>query len=206
MSTELEIAKKNNFNDEDLSDVTAVVNKNFDFIFKKYRPMIMRKMLHYCNGDVELAEDLTSDTIIKVIENIDKYGVSGGKFKSWVYKLIHTTFVDNFRQIGKKPTLKAVSVDSLFKSDVGEEGEHKAKVQIADDNLLVFEEMTMKENFEDLKVALSKLTDIEQELIHMRYFENMRWDIIAENFGENENYCKIKVFRAKKKLKKLLSK
>jgi RNA polymerase sigma-70 factor (ECF subfamily) len=187
-------------------DIVAIKDKNFDFIFKKYRPMIMRKMLFYCNGDAELAEDLTSDTFVKVIENIDKYSENGGKFKSWVYKLIHTTFVDNFRQLDKKLTLKAVSIDSLFKSDVGEEGESKAKVQVADDNLLVFEEITLKESHEDLRVALSKLSETEQELIHMRYFENMRWDIIAENLGENENSCKVKVLRAKKKLKKMLSK
>lgn len=205
MNKEINIAKSKNFAKDDLSDVVAVVNKDFDVIYKKYQPMIMRKMMYYCNYNTEMAEDLTSVTMVKVIENCNKYGAKGGKFKSWVYRIAHNVYVDRLREIDKKPINNSFSIDSLFRNDNVKGNDKNSKIQIADENLNAYEEMAMEQSYSKLKKAISKLSEIEQKLIELRYFEGMRWDVIGKKVGKSENYCKTKMFRVKDKLKKLLS-
>lgn len=205
MNKEINIAKSKNFAKDDLSDVVAVVNKDFDVIYKKYQPMIMRKMMYYCNYNTEMAEDLTSVTMVKVIENCNKYGAKGGKFKSWVYRIAHNVYVDRLREIDKKPINNSFSIDNLFRNDNVKGNDKNSKIQIADENLNAYEEMTMEQSYSKLKKAISKLSEIEQKLIELRYFEGMRWDVIGQKVGKSENYCKTKMFRVKDKLKKLLS-
>lgn len=205
MNKEIKIAKDNNFSKEDLADVTSIVNKDYDFIYRKYQPMILRKMMYYCNYNSEMAEDLTSEAMVKVVENSGKYGAKGGKFKSWVYRIAHNVFVDRLRKIDKKPINNSISIDSLFRTDSMKGNERNSKIQIADESLNAYEEMAMEQSYSKLKDAISKLSEIEQKLIELRYFEGMRWDVIGKKVGKSENYCKTKMFRVKDKLKELLS-
>lgn len=204
MKKEIQIAKNKNFAKDDLNDVVAIVNKEFDVIYKKYQPMIMRKMLYYCNYNSEMAEDLTSETMIKIIDNYNKYGVKGGKFKSWAYRIAHNVFVDRLRKIDKKPISNSISIDSLFRTNKVKGNDKNSKIQIPDENLIAHEEIALDESYEELKVAISKLSKIEQKLIELRYYENMRWDVISKKVNKNESYCKTKMFRIKKKLKEIL--
>ena len=52
------------------------------------------------------AEDLSQDTFIKVLNNIDKYDPSY-KFSSWIFKIAHNTTVDHIR----KKTPETLSLD-----------------------------------------------------------------------------------------------
>ena len=52
-----------------------------------------------------ISEELTHETVIKLIEKIDRYRmIPGAKFSSWLYRIAYNTYVDYVR---KKPPVVA---------------------------------------------------------------------------------------------------
>ena len=83
MGTEYNIAVGKGFEKKDLEDVLIVEeikagnSNSFGKIYSKYYKYILKKMTFLCNGDVELAEDLTSKVFEKVIK---KLAGGGGEY------------------------------------------------------------------------------------------------------------------------------
>jgi len=210
MDKEIKIAKSKGFNNSDIDDLVAVCNiksgkeREFAKIMDKYYGIVLRKMLSYYNGDSEKAEDGASDVMVKILQSLDKWSAKDGKFKSWVYKITYTTFIDTYRKDKRNTNGNSVSIDSLFRNDVGESQNQLASLQIADEDLNADEIIEKKEMISKMIVALNELTDIEKKIIELRYFSGMRFDVISETVNVNESTCRVTSRRAILKLKELL--
>jgi RNA polymerase sigma-70 factor (ECF subfamily) len=213
MGTEYDIAIKKGFSKSDLDDVLVIEkikagNSNaFGKIYDKYYNYILRKMTFLCNGDVEKAEDLTSEVMIKASKVIGKYSVEGGsgKFVSWINRVAKNTFIDKTRSVKSKFIENLISIDK--KIDLGES--EVVGIQVKDDVLNVEERIIKQENDvsinDKLKKAISELSEIEQKIIDLRIFCGLEFNEIAEEIGKSQNYCLVKFHRTKEKLKNKLS-
>src|SRR5438094_9613395 len=65
--------------------------------------------------DRELAEDLTQDTFVKVLQNIDRYR-SEFKFSSWLFKIANNVAIDHLR----RRQLDTVSMDGSPYADTSD--------------------------------------------------------------------------------------
>ena len=65
------------------------------------------------NGNIQKAEDLTSEVMLKVMNTIGKYSVENGSgyFRGWIKKVARNTFIDNTRTSKHKFNKKVVSID-----------------------------------------------------------------------------------------------
>src|ERR1043166_5941648 len=91
------------------ADVVALAQQGRD---AAYRELIRRyerpvfSLVFRMVRDRELAEDLTQDTFVKVLQNIDRYR-SEFKFSSWLFKIANNVAIDHLR----RRQLDTVSMD-----------------------------------------------------------------------------------------------
>jgi len=212
MKKEIETAKEKGFDQTDIDDVITVNNvksgnnKDFKKIIEKYNDVVLRKMLVYCKGDLMKAEDMTSDIMIKVLENLSKWKIQDGKFKNWIYTLASNYFFDSCRKekVNVKRFGHSVSIDSLFRNDVGESQTKSSKVQIADEDSRVDEKIEEGENIEKMMLALKQLSKTEKEIVELRYFSGLSFEEISETLGINISTCRVTIQRTIIKLRNLI--
>jgi RNA polymerase sigma-70 factor (ECF subfamily) len=154
-------------------------------LYKEYHEKIFRYVYQRMN-DKDLAFDITSQVFIKAMNNIHKYEYRGVPFSSWLYRIAKSELYQSFRN---KKAERVVNFESYHLIDVSEE---------IDCNDLVDKKELLIE-------ALSKLKDIDIQLVEMRFFEKRSYREMGDILDLTENNAKVKTFRALERLKKLVT-
>lgn len=135
----------------------------------------------------EISEDLTEQTFLKVAEHLNQYDPKKAKPGTWVMKIAQNTLIDYYR-IKKN----MVSIDA---DDTGEIMNHMS---------VSFEEQyeqIVSPKRKELYLALSKLSELERELIYQKYFLDKSYHDMEKQFGRGSSTLATIVQRAKEKLK-----
>jgi len=148
----------------------------YDLYFKKIYNFIYFKTFHK-----ETAEDLTSQTFFKSLENINKFDESKGTFSSWIYRIARNNVIDFYRQ--KKEDSGLDDAYGVWDSD-DIEGKTEQKLQLA-----------------EVKKYLDKLAKNQKEIIIMRLWDQLSYEEISKITGNTEAACKMAFSRAIKKLR-----
>ena len=153
----------------------------YDYYLPKIYRFILIKVSHR-----EQAEDLTHQTFLKAWEKINTYKPQGYPFGSWLYRIARNTVIDYYRTNKDKVALEDVSPESLGidNSLVG-----NIEISIEWDNLLV---------------SIRELKDIEQDVLIMRFVEDMPHKEVAQTLNKTESAVKVIQHRAIKKLQQTL--
>ena len=117
-------------------------------------------------GRAEDAEDLAIDTMTRSLTRLDQFQDQGVAFSSWVYKIAHNATIDHYRRHGK------VTLVSL---------EHATLPQSADPSELAVEQLSN----EDLRTALRDLTDEQQQVLILRFFQDLTSAQVAGIMGKS---------------------
>ena len=117
-------------------------------------------------GRAEDAEDLAIDTMTRSLTRLDQFQDQGVAFSSWVYKIAHNATIDHYRRHGK------VTLVSL---------EQATLPQSADPSELAMEQLSN----EDLRVALRALTDEQQQVLILRFFQDLTAPQVAGIMGKS---------------------
>ncbi|HEV2013717.1 MAG TPA: sigma-70 family RNA polymerase sigma factor [Candidatus Dormibacteraeota bacterium] len=117
-------------------------------------------------GRVEDAEDLAIDTMTRSLTRLDLFREQGVAFSSWVYRIAHNATVDHYRRHGK------VTLVSL---------EHATPSESADPSELAVEQLSN----EDLRAALRDLTDEQQQVLILRFFQDLTAGQVADIMGKS---------------------
>lgn len=134
----------------------------------------------------EDAEDLLQETLLKALENRERYN-ENVNFKGWLYTIMHNTFVNICKS--KKYCLFLSMSDGNLDADIARTMEDFATDELS------FEEVAqiVDELPENLRVVLS------MRLKGFKYFE------IAAHTGMPLGLVKSRIFYGKKRLKEILS-
>lgn len=133
----------------------------------------------------EDAEDLLQETLLKALENRERYN-ENVNFKGWLYTIMHNTFVNICKS--KKYCLFLSMSDGNLDADIARTMEDFATDELS------FEEVAqiVDELPENLRVVLS------MRLKGFKYFE------IAAHTGMPLGLVKSRIFYGKKRLKEIL--
>lgn len=131
------------------------------------------------------AEDLTSEVFTRAFANIHRYRWQGKSFLAWLYTIARNAVTDRRRR--ERPT---VDLDSAF--------------TIAEDGPTAHERAVHGEAVEALRGAVKYLTTEQQEVLVLRFVENLSSREVAQMLGKNEGAVRALQFRALCRLRKLL--
>ena len=149
----------------------------YDLYVKKIYEFIYFKTHHK-----QITEDLTSQTFLKSLENIQKYNSEKGKFSSWLYAIARNAVIDHYRT--QKHDL---NIDDAW--DIS-----------SDDDIILDTEN--KEKLKRLKLHLKKLTSDQRDVMILRVWNDMSYKEISEIIGKSEANCKMIFSRATEKIRK----
>ena len=150
--------------------------KLYDFYIKKIYDFIYYRTQHR-----ETAEDITSKTFIKALDNMDKFNPNSGTFKAWLYCIARNTVIDHYRT-----QKKDVDIDNVF--------------NLANDEDMV-RDVDAKMKIETIKEYMEKLKPQERDIIILRVWDQLSYKEISEVLNKSEASIKMMFSRTMIKLR-----
>lgn len=135
------------------------------------------------------AEDITVQTFSKAFDKIKSYDDAYG-FKTWLIAISKNLHVDLIRK-RKRNVLESV-------------GNNEAITKVLDDAPSAEDRLITEQNLATLLQNIKKLKPHYQEVINLRYFNELSYAAIAIELNEPINNVKVKLLRAKKLLAEII--
>lgn len=165
-------------------DAKAGDTQAFGYIYDGLVKPIYRYI--YYRSPRHIAEDLTEETFLKVWENLKKYKPKNANFHSWVFRIAHNLVCDYFRKNNEDLELdENVPMPSETQPD---------------------KQMETKVVQLQLKKAIGQLKEPYQQVILLRYVNEMNHGQMAEVLGKSEGAVRTLQTRAVKQLRLILEK
>lgn len=144
----------------------------FGLLYERYVDRIYN-YIYYRTGNHQDAEDLTARTFYRALKKISRYDDRGAPFSAYLYRIAHNIVVNWYRDTSRR---QIVSLDDLV---IGtKKGEEPSAVAVER------EERTL------LLEAIRRLAPDRQQLLILKFIEQMRNAEIAEVMGRTEGAIK----------------
>jgi RNA polymerase sigma-70 factor (ECF subfamily) len=172
---------------------------DFQKIYETFRPKILRYLTRLI-GEHE-AEDITQEVFIKVNQALRTFR-GESQLSTWIYRIATNTALDRLRS----PAFKQMAQERLLKASMGDgviEDDDK-DVWADEDRPSVDQQLIRKEMNKCIKNFIENLPGDHKTVIVMSEIEGLKNSEIAEVLGVSLDTVKIRLHRARIKLKKEL--
>lgn len=142
----------------------------FGQLYEVYFDKIYRYLVIRIGSKAE-AEDMTQQVFLKALKSISSFKWKGVSFSAWLFRIAHNLAVDYFRKKAKQAT---VPIDDL---PVMANGDPQTLAE-------------QRHDIEQLISATSRLTDMQREVISLRFTAEMSIAQVAEVMGKSEGAVK----------------
>jgi RNA polymerase sigma-70 factor (ECF subfamily) len=165
----------------DVAACTELYDRHYDAVYRYC----------YCRvSDVGLAQDLTSEVFVRMVDKLDTFKVRGRPLLAWLYTIARNLITDVHRRNGKVMHLPLDSASLLVASDQG-------------DPILSVERRIQAEC---LAAALRHLTEEQRQVILLKFMEDYRNCHVARILNKSEGAVKSLQHRALSALRRALEK
>ena len=137
--------------------------------------------------DHDDADDVTQEAFIKVYKNLDSFREASQLF-TWIYRITTNEALNLLKKRSKK---EGVSIDEVY---------HELENTVDQGNLISGEEIQLK-----LQKALLSLPEKQRLVFNMKYFDDLKYDQIAEITGTSVGGLKASYHLAVKKIESYLT-
>ena len=159
------------------------MEKEFIQIVQKNQGIIHKVCNIYCD-EQEDRNDLFQEIVAQLWKSFPTFQ-NRSKFSTWMYRVALNTAITSFKKAKRRPDQNRLTYDNF---------------QIEDNSY----DIETEENIKQLHLAVAQLSGVEKSIV-LLYFENKKYEEIAEITGITQNYVRVKMNRIKKKLKKLMT-
>lgn len=146
---------------------------SFGKLYDLYAPSIYRYILSR-TGNIQDAQDITSQTFLKVLEKLSSYH-HRGYFSAWLFSIARSKYIDHFRMRNQEEKLIA-----------------KNNVDSQTDVLSI---VVDRERLLNLDHILALLSDEELDLLRLRNVAELTFAEMAEILNRTEDAIKKKYYR-----------
>ncbi len=169
-----------------LADAVNYDERALGILYDRYETKIYT-YIYRRTGESSLAEDLTGQVFLKMLEAIRNRKAWHSSFSGWLYRIAHNVVIDFYRQRDNQPQ---VSLDD--------------KPLLPDLNDNPAQATELKLDVERLRAAIARLTDEQAEVISLRFLEGYSISEVAEMMNKTEGSIKALQYRAVANLRQLL--
>lgn len=152
-------------------------------IYDQHAEPIYRYLYRYI-GDAGLAEDLTSEVFLRLLQVIGTSRAPRDQLRGWLYRVAHNLAMDHFRQRAKGMPLP-LDEDLVPSSDSPSTTVEKEQAQ------------------QQVRQAVSQLTPSQQQVLVLRFGEGLKIREIGQLMEKSEGSIKLLQYRALQRLRKL---
>lgn len=163
----------------------------FSELLRRYQPHV-EKMLYHLAPDWQDRADLAQEVWIRVYRNIKRLK-EPVKFKGWLSRIATNLFYDELRK--RKRVSHPLSLDAPRKMDDGE-----MDWEIASDYPSPNDNLTTREFYDQLKLAIAELPEVFRTTIVLREIDGLAYEEIAEITNASLGTVKSRIARARARL------
>jgi RNA polymerase sigma-70 factor (ECF subfamily) len=149
--------------------------------------------------DRELAEDLTQETFVKVLNALDRYRPEF-KFSSWIFKIANNAAIDHLRRKELDTLSLQGGPDATTRDRI-----EATSLQLGDGSESPLEEMEARELGSAIEDAIARLRPEYRACIIMRHIEGRPYDEIADALDLPLGTVKTYIHRARAELREYLA-
>ncbi len=165
----------------------AQAEQEMALLYRQYAPGLLTYVrMRITSG--EDAEDLVVDVFVAAIENAKFAALSGKEKQLWLWRVTRNKVIDHYRRTKnrQKVTLEDVA-DDLFEDEMANP-EYAALRQ---------------EDYMDLYAHLQSLPLLQQQILRMRFGQDLSCSEIATTLGKQENLVRVTLSRSLNLLRKI---
>jgi len=147
------------------------------------------KLFDYCylrTGDRAAAEDLAADVYLEALRGIRRYRYRGVPLSAWLYRIARNLTADHLRRAGGRPTVS-----------LGEDPGH-AQLRAPD-------ETDRSALWQEVRAALRRLTEDQQQVIILRFFQGLSHEETAAVMGRRPGAVRALQNRALTALRRIMA-
>lgn len=137
-------------------------------------------------GDPALADDLTSEAFLCVLEGLPRFEYRGISISAWLYRIAHDRMTDHLRRQARRPTLPLE--DEILPAQDGFDQEVDAHLGV-----------------EQLSTAIGRLTAEQHQVILLRFVAGLKLKEIAYVMDKSTDAVKMLQLRALTHLRQLVA-
>lgn len=163
--------------------------KAFNFLLDTYWDDVYGFQLKRIQNEND-AEDITIQTFSKAFDRIETFD-ENYKFKTWLITISKNIHIDLLRK-------EKNSISQVISND------DKSVYQILDESPSPEDELITEQHLAKLLRDIKKLKPHYQEIINLRYFQELSYKEISIQLKEPINNVKVKLLRAKKLLAEII--
>jgi len=147
------------------------------------------------------AADMTQEAFVRLLRSLGTYRAET-KFTTWLYRLVTNICLDGLRRRGRP----IESLDEPASTPAGEDAP-TAGERLADNDRWTHpeQELELRESAAEVRAALDELPAAQRLALTLHYFEDMRYEDIAETMHVPLNTVKSHIRRGKERLALVLS-
>jgi RNA polymerase sigma-70 factor (ECF subfamily) len=155
----------------------------WDEIFCSHHEAIHRYITLRLN-DASAAEDLAADVFVEAVKSIGRYRYRGIAFRAWLYRIAHNLTADHRRRMARRPSVPMPELEPV--------------------ECTTGDFAPLLANRDAVRGALEQLTDEQQQVVVLRFFEGLSVTEVAEATGRREGAVKALQHRALRRMKTLM--
>jgi len=157
----------------------------YDYLLPRIYNYLLRR-----TGGKEVAEDLSSKTFLKVVENLSDFSGNAKAFTAWVYRIAQNCLIDHYRSSNSQTKVLFYSNEDLSRLETPSKDDAKKSLQV-------------REAKEEVIKMLSLLETAEQEILGLKFLDELDNEEIAKILKIKKNAVAVRLHRAMQKLKKV---
>ena len=146
-------------------------------------------------GNEELAQDLTQDIFIQILQKIAVFDPKKASFRTWIYRIASNKICDHYRSRAHHLSLKQEQIDMTDENQ--ELQNHNLRSAIRDLSELIVN----KELIEEIMEIVSLYKQEWQEIFYMKCFEERTFQDISQTLNISENTVKSRFYKMIRQIK-----
>lgn len=156
-------------------------------LYQQYAPAIFAYLLQHMRSE-EDAEDILVEVFLAALEN-EQFPLMPEKAQlAWLWRVARNKMIDAYRRSVRRQSVTLEHIAERINDDDGIDPEHFALQQ---------------EEYDALQVHLKSLSMLQQEVLRLRFGQDMRCSEIAAHMGKREGAVKVMLSRALNLLKNI---
>ncbi len=156
--------------------------QNIENVYKEHSKLVY-KYLFCLTHNSELAEELTQDTFLCAIKNIDNFK-NNCKMSTWLCEIAKHLW---YKELKKAKRSNTIYIDEISKSIESEEN--------------IEDKIIKRDERERLYKKIESLPEEIKEIVYLRIVGELSFKQIGEMLGKNENWARVTFYRGKEKMK-----
>lgn len=174
----------------------------FKLIIKKYKLFVSSTIAKYV--PFNKIEELAHEVFVRAYRSLSGFSAKG-EFSDWLRTICVRVCHDFWRNEYKRKDIEISVSDSVFSnSSDNDDDQRESEILSGAAERDFQEQVEREETVEILKSGLDKLPPEERMVLTMTALEGYSLKEVAEQFGWGESKAKVRAYRARLKLRKIL--